>query len=430
MSTVLLVGSGGREHALGWKLSQSSRVTRLVVAPGNDGMPESWERWSIAAKNTEDFEKLAQKARGEKIDLAVIGPENPLSAGIVDVFESQGILTFGPSREAARIESSKSFAKEIMKAAGVPTARFFIAEDQEHAENFIKSAPWPPERGWGWVLKADGLAFGKGVKVCSTRDEAMEALKNLPDGRLVIEERLRGRELSWMAFCEGETCSLLEPAQDYKRAYDHDEGPNTGGMGAFSPIQGVPSSWANRVRNEVFHPVLREMKKQGCPFRGLLYAGLMGDFEKDEFWVIEFNSRFGDPEAQVLMPRFSGDLYEWFVAVAQGKLGSLPDQVPFSEKSAVFVMAASRGYPDAPELGEVLEGEVGPTSFQDTPPHFFYSGVSRRQGKLTTSGGRVFGALGVSDYLEEARDQAYGNLRKIRFDGMLFRTDIARGDFR
>ncbi|MEO5971434.1 MAG: phosphoribosylamine--glycine ligase, partial [Bdellovibrionia bacterium] len=385
MSSVLVIGSGGREHALAWKLSLSPQVSRIVVAPGNAGMPKAWERWPGASSNPTasagpnlsevGFQTLAEKAVAEGIDLVVVGPDNPLADGIVDVFEAAGLLVFGPTAGAAQIEASKAFAKAVMKSAGIPTAKYWVAESQEEARKILRSVPWEGPDKRGWVVKVDGLAFGKGVKVCNSLAESLEAVNSLAGGgpsfaiTLVIEERLQGEELSWMAFCDGERCALLQPARDYKRLLDNDLGPNTGGMGSFSPVPGVPESWTERVRESVFLPALREMKRRGNPFKGLLYAGLMVDFASNQFWVLEFNARFGDPETQVLMPRIDGDLYPWLKAAAEGNLSSLPPVVPFKKEAAVVVVAASGGYPDSPRVGKQIKSEV----LNETD--YFFAGV-------------------------------------------------------
>jgi phosphoribosylamine--glycine ligase len=444
VSTVLLLGSGGREHAMAWKLAQSPKVTRKIAAPGNDGFSADWERWpidlSLSGENARrEFEKLAQRAVEAKVDLAVIGPDNPLAEGVTDAFEKQGILCFGPRSQAARLESSKGFAKEVMKAAEVPTAKFFAVESDVEAQKILKSVPWPKKstdaRGTsgldgtsgpghgvgGWVVKADGLALGKGVRVCASFEEASKAATELLSisGNLIIEEKLSGEEISWLALCDGENCALFEPARDHKTLREKGQGPNTGGMGAFSPVSGVPASWEKRVREEVFLPVLREMRKRGTPFKGVLYAGLMCDFSRDRFWVLEFNARFGDPEAQVLLVRMNGDLYEWCEAAASGKLSRFPEKIPSLKESAVVVVLAAGGYPEKPEKGVEISG-LGSVR----APEVFFAGVKNDSGRFVTSGGRVLGVMGMGANLSAAREQAYQRSSKISFAGMQFRKDI------
>jgi phosphoribosylamine--glycine ligase len=439
VSSILVIGSGGREHALAWKLSLSPQVSRIAVAPGNAGMPKSWERWpatSGAPKSSEiGFQALAEKAVAEGIDLVVVGPDNPLADGIVDVFEEAGLLVFGPNASAAQIEASKAFAKAVMKSAKIPTAKYWVAESQEEARKILRSVPWGGSEKRGWVVKADGLAFGKGVRVCNSLAEALDAVNALAGGgpsfaiTLVIEERLQGEELSWMAFCDGERCALLQPVRDYKRLLDNDLGPNTGGMGSFSPVPGVPESWTERVRESVFLPALREMKRRNTSFKGLLYAGLMVDFASDQFWVLEFNARFGDPETQVLMPRIEGDLYPWLQAVAQGDLSSLPPTVPFKKEAALVVVAASGGYPDSPRVGKKITSSVlSDSSALRTSASYFFAGVKSTEegGDLLTAGGRVLGALGLGASIEIAREAAYNNLSQIHFDEMCSRSDIGK----
>ncbi|HLE00256.1 MAG TPA: phosphoribosylamine--glycine ligase [Bdellovibrionota bacterium] len=430
---VLVVGSGGREHALAWKLAQSASVSKVVVAtsPGaGEAWPAEWEKWPLGA-----FRELAKRAREARIDLAVIGPDNPLAEGIVDVFEEAGIVTFGPSAAAARIESSKSFAKEVMNAAGIPTAKHFVVQSLDEARALLRTLPWAAGSGErGWVIKADGLAFGKGVRVCGSLDEAFAAVQDLADSGcrppLLIEERLSGQEISWMAFCDGNRAVLLDPARDHKRLKDGDQGPNTGGMGAFSPVPDLPPGLGERVRAEVFIPCLRELKRRGAPFRGVLYAGLMFDANAGEFRVLEFNARFGDPETQVILPRMTDDLFSWCEASARGELARLPDRISFSPDAAVFVVGAARGYPEAVEKGQEIHTAGTRLSAPAAPaaPEVFWAGVRRADdGKLHTAGGRVFGALGMGPDLAAARAQAYDRIRQIGFSGMQFRTDIASG---
>ena len=418
-AAVLVVGAGGRENAIAWKLSQSSRVSRVIVAPGNPGMKE-YESWPVnLSEGHPAFESLAKRAQLEKIDLIVVGPDNPLADGIVDVFNRYHLLVMGPTAGAAQIEASKSFAKEVMMSAGVPSAQYWVTDSENNARNILKELSWNKP----WVLKADGLAFGKGVKICQTLLEAQEGLSELFQfsKKVVIEEFLQGEEISWMAFCDGERCSLLETARDYKRLLNGAQGPNTGGMGSISPAPGVPNSWFEKVREQVFLPTLAEMKRRGVPFQGVLYAGLMVDFQKDQFWVLEFNARFGDPETQVLLPRIEGDFFEWCQAIAQGDLRSLPDRVPFSKNYAVYVVAAAKGYPEKPESGKVIEVQM---NSNERVPSFFFSGVKQDDHKLLTSGGRVMGALGLGSTLEEARKTAYEKISQVHFEGIHYRTDI------
>lgn len=428
MSSVLVIGSGGREHVIAWKLSLSPKVSRVIVAPGNAGMPAQFERWAFSG-NKNEFEALAKRAQGEKVSLVVVGPDDPLSQGIVNVFSSYGILTFGPSQAAAQIESSKAFAKEVMLKAQVPTASFEIFDSLNKAEQFLRQAQWPPQEGFGWVVKADGLALGKGVQVCATYEAGLQAVRELfkISGRLVIEECLRGEEVSWMAFSDGERVALLEPARDHKTLYEGNQGPNTGGMGAYSPVPGYSDTLSERVRNEVFLPTIQEMKKRGTPFRGVLYAGLMVSSDQSQFWVLEFNARFGDPEAQALLLRMQDDLYTWCERVACGDIRSLPQEVSFSKDFAVVVVAAAPGYPDKVEKGIPLVQLMANSDSKSTPPPYFTAGVSHQAGgDWVNSGGRVFCANGMGEDLQTARHQAYDRLNQARFPGMQFRKDIAR----
>lgn len=431
MKTLLLIGSGGREHALAWKLAHSPKINRTIVAPGNDAFSADWERWKIDLSKTgseakAEFVRIAKLALAARVDLAVIGPDNPLAEGIVDVFEAHGIPCFGPSAAAAKLESSKAFAKDVMKAAKVPTAKFFTASNAEEARKILKSVPWRPDGGW--VVKADGLALGKGVRVCSSFEDASQAATELlsVSGSLVVEEKLQGEEISWLAFCDGEHCSVMEPARDHKALHDGNRGPNTGGMGAFSPVSEVPASWEKRLKEEVFLPVLKEMKERGTPFKGVLYAGLMCDFSQDRFWVLEFNARFGDPETQVLLARMDSDLFDWCEACALGRLGEMPERVPFTSDAAVVVVGAARGYPEKPEKGRAIEG-LTLSSGSGLPPYFVAGATRDQKGRWITSGGRVFGAMGLGPDLKAAREQAYTRIETVSFEGMQFRRDIAGG---
>jgi len=499
--TVLVVGSGGREHALAWKLSRSPQVKRVLAVPGS-------APWAVAGSSVaepldhplsrDSFPALARLARDHQVDLTVVGPDNPLADGIVDVFRAEGLLVFGPTRAAAELESSKSFAKEVMGSAGVPTAAHRTVHSLEDALEFLRQASWNSgssensrssgplgfsgSSGGGWVVKADG------VVVCASLGEAENAARNLfpVSGKLVIEERLKGEELSWFAFCDGESCSLFEPARDFKRVGDGDQGPNTGGMGAFSPVPGFTQSFKDQVRKLVFEPVLRAMKERGTPFQGLLYAGLMIDRDSPSFSlgslgssgssggssssgdsgirVIEFNTRFGDPEAQVLLSRMTGDFYAWCEACARGDLSgksnahplALPKDVEFRPDCSVVVIAAAPGYPDQPKKGipiqwesSTLLGQFLGSSPESTPesteesteestavkpeddvPPYFFAGVSgfsqpNSLSSWVTSGGRVLGAMGMGRDLRAARAQAYDRMERVQFAGKIFRRDIA-----
>lgn len=433
MMNIMLVGSGGREHALAWKLAQSERCSKLILVPGNDAIQVKEfsrikvERWDLPAPNgRSSFQILAERAHNAGVDLAIIGPEQPLSEGLTDALQEAGVLTFGPTKRASQLEWSKSFAKEVMRAARVPTAEYHLSQNLADAENWIGQAPWPI------VVKADGLALGKGVIVCDSVEQGLEAARALfpISKKLVIEQRVHGEEVSCMAFCDGERAVLFEPARDFKRLKDRGLGPNTGGMGAYCPVPEVSTpEWKKRILEEVFLPTLKEMKKRGTEFRGLLYAGLMVDVKASKLWVIEFNARFGDPEAQVLLARFKGDLIEWCMAAAEGRLGDLPPTLPEVPGSAVIVVGAAPGYPEKPEKGiRIAEASrvIENLDLLSTAPECFVSGLRKvGEGQWEVSGGRVLGALGVGRNLEEARSQAYYNLERVKFPRMQFRTDIA-----
>lgn len=419
---VLVLGAGAREHALAWKLKQAPGLGRLIVAPGNAGMIAALncEAWEFDQKPT-SFGALVARARAEGIGLVVVGPDQLLADGISDAFQAAGIPCFGPTQAAAQIESSKAFCKDVMTAAGVPTARYFVATTLHEAEAILAREAW----GSGWVIKADGLALGKGVVVARDVTEAREAAERLlkVSGKIVIEERLVGEELSWMALSDGERVALLEPARDYKRIFEGDRGPNTGGMGAISPVPGVGSARESaglfsRVENEVFLPVLAEMKRRGCEFRGLLYAGLMWNPVGGRLSVLEFNARFGDPETQALLPRIQADLLELMRNAAAGQLTT--SRVDFGPEKSCYVVAAAEGYPETPRTGDALPG----LERECKSGRVFCAGVKASGGGFVTSGGRVFGALGMGLASESARAEALSRVEELRFRGMQIRRDI------
>jgi len=396
---VLLVGSGGREHALAWKLSQSAECAELHAAPGNPGIASLGHCHPVHA---EDQEGLLALARELGIELVVVGPEAPLVRGLADELRHSGIATLGPGREAARIEGSKSFAKEVMLRTGVPTARR-LAEAR---------APC--------VVKADGLAAGKGVYVCRTQAEADAAVTEAAGrgGGILVEELLEGEEVSLLALCDGATAVALPPAQDFKRALDGDRGPNTGGMGAFSPVPGLDASRIDELVSTIHDVVLAELAARGAPFLGVLFAGLMQTTEGPR--VLEFNARFGDPEAQTLLLRLEGDLLPVLWRAATGELGA--DGLEVSTGAAVTVVLASERYPRAGDSGTPIEGIP---QAEATGALVFHAGTALRQGDLVTNGGRILGVTGRGATLAEARTRAYAGVEQISFAGGRCRGDIA-----
>lgn len=405
-----MLGSGAREHALAWKLSGSPLVKSLLAAPGNPGLAAHAECVPVDPASPAAVVALAQQ-RG--VDLVVVGPEAPLVAGVADALRAAGVDVFGPDRAAARIEGSKAFAKEIMHAAGVPTARTEVFADLEAAAR--RALAWGPV-----VVKADGLAAGKGVVVADGGEEAaraVRALGRLPAGqRLLLEERLEGPELSLMALCDGERYVLLPPSQDHKRLLDGDLGPNTGGMGAYAPANLMDADELAQVGRRVIEPALAELRRRGAAFRGALYAGLM--LTRRGPMVLEYNCRLGDPETQPLMMQLDEDLAPLLRACARGALQ--PRELEARAGASVGVVLAAHGYPDAPRLGDVIRQVGGPGDGVQR----FHAGTRRQGAELVTSGGRVMTVCAHAPTFEEARLRAYSDVERVEFAGRQFRYDI------
>lgn len=417
---VLIVGQGGREHVLAWKLKQSPQVTQVFCAPGNAGTVADATNIDIAAN---DAERLAQFAKNEQIDLTVIGPEDPLVRGVVDVFKAQGLRVFGPSKAAARLEGSKAFSKEIMRQASVPTADYRVFYEAEAAVQFIQEREETP-----LVIKADGLAAGKGVAVCETKTEAIDAVtRTMRDGAfgeagktIVIEEKLVGQEVSVLALVDGRTIVTLEAAQDHKAAYDGDTGPNTGGMGAYSPAPFATPELMDRVIEQILIPIVHTMRKNGAEFRGVLYAGLMLTQQGPK--VLEFNVRLGDPEAQPVLMRLKSDLFDVLRAAADGKLKDLP-KLEWDQRTAVCVVMASEGYPGDISIGHPIRGLDEAAKLADTK--VFHAGTAVQKGQVVNSGGRVLGVTALGDDVSEAKRKAYEAVKCIRWQGAWCRKDIS-----
>jgi phosphoribosylamine---glycine ligase len=429
---ILLVGSGGREHALAWKLLQSPLCDRLVVAPGNPGIAALGRgqgpgagKVTLAEVGAESVADLVALAGRERLDFVVCGPEVALTKGLGDAFAKQGIPFFGPSQAAAEIEGSKKFAKDLMRRAHVPTAAYGSFDDVAAAEAFIDAQPG------NVVVKADGLCAGKGVVVASSHDEAKAAVRDMLVGRsfgnagarVVVEERLTGRECSVMALCDGTRFVLLATAEDHKAVFDGDRGPNTGGMGAYSPSPLVDAALTERIARSIFAPTVAAMAEMGRPFRGLLYGGLMLTPDRGPM-VIEWNCRFGDPETQAVLPRMEDDLVPWLLAAAKGQL---PDRSPvWSPGIAVCVVLAAEGYPGKVRSGDAIDGlaEDGQLPGEGSDLVVFHAGSKRDGQRLLTGGGRVLGVTGRGADLDSARGRAYAGIARIRWAGMHYRKDI------
>ncbi|HEY0439641.1 MAG TPA: phosphoribosylamine--glycine ligase [Xanthobacteraceae bacterium] len=414
---ILLLGSGGREHALAWKLGASPLVRRLWCAPGNAGIAKEAE---VVALDPSDHGAVIDFCREHTIDLVVVGPEAPLCAGIVDDLEAAGIKAFGPVRAAARLEGSKGFTKDLCRAHGIPTAAYERFTAAEPAKNYVR------ERGAPIVIKADGLAAGKGVVVAETVAQAEAAVDELFGGRLgaagaevVVEEFLTGEEVSYFALCDGETAIPLASAQDHKRVFDGDQGPNTGGMGAYSPAPVLTDALAARTMDEIVLPTLRAMKAAGTPYKGVLFAGLMLTAEGPK--LIEYNVRFGDPECQVLMLRLVSDLVPALVAACDGMLRNF--DLRWSSEAAVCVVMAANGYPGDYAKGSVIEGLDEAAAIDGV--EIFHAGTAARDGRVVASGGRVLNVCATGKTIGEAKDRAYAAVDRIRWPEGFCRRDIA-----
>jgi phosphoribosylamine--glycine ligase len=420
---VLIGGGGGREHALAWALSRSPRVAQIFVAPGNAGT--EWPSAPVCAPcanvsiGAENIPALVDFARAEAVDLTVVGPEVPLEAGIVDVFQAAGLRIFGPSRAAAQIEASKAFAKSIMREKGIPTAAYDEFDDLPAAEAYIRRMDRP------LVVKADGLAAGKGVLVCDTTQDALDAVRVImgdrafgaAGSRVVIEERLEGPEISVLAFCDGRTAVLMPPARDHKRVFDGDRGPNTGGMGAYAPLAEVSTAMLEMIRRTILQPAVDALAERDTPFVGVLFAGLM--LTTDGPKALEFNARFGDPETQAILPLLESDLLDVMLACLDGRLNAI--DLRWRPGVCAAVVAASPGYPGAYPKGHIIHGLENISGAQ-----IFHAGTARSNGQIVTSGGRVLAVSAVGADLDAALKTAYVAIGQIHFDGMHFRTDIGR----
>jgi len=417
---VLIVGGGGREHALAWKIAQSPRCERVFVAPGNAGTALDAENVDIAA---DDFPKLIRFARENAIGLTVVGPETPLAAGIVDVFRGEKLRVFGPSKAAAELEASKVFCKNLLRHADVPTADYRVFRTPESALTFVGEREDVPV-----VIKADGLAAGKGVVVCANRAEAIEAVKRIARDRefgaagdqLVIEERLDGEEVSVLAITDGQTIVTLEPAQDHKRAFDNDTGPNTGGMGAYCPTRLIDADRLRWIEEHVLVPTVHAMKRARRPFRGVLYAGLMITNQGPK--TLEFNVRFGDPECQPLLMRLKSDLLDVLEATVDERLGEIAP-LEWDPRPAVCVVMASEGYPGRYAVGRPIRGLEEAARLPDVK--VFHAGTRLSGGQTITDGGRVLGVTALGTSISAAKLQAYTAVKQIRWDGAWCRKDIS-----
>lgn len=414
---ILVIGGGGREHAIVWALQKSERVKEVFCAPGNAGIAQLAECAPIAVSK---FDELIAYAKNKQVDLVFVGPDDPLAAGIVDAFEAAGIPTYGPRKNAAEIEGSKIFMKNLLRKYNIPTAKYETFTDFETALAYLRQQEAPI------VVKSDGLAAGKGVTVAATLEEAEEALRSMmldkvfgnSGNSVVIEEFLAGEEMSILAFVDGETVRAMSPAQDHKQVFDNDKGPNTGGMGTYSPLPHIEQSIIDEAIENIIKPTAKAMVSEGRPFRGVLFAGLM--MTKNGVKTIEFNARMGDPETQVVLPRLKTPLFDIVEASMNGTLADLP--IEWSDEAHVCVVMASENYPASYPTGRAIEG-IEAAEAQGAL--VFHAGTATKDGQLVTSGGRVLGVVGRGRDIAEARTRAYEAVSVINFEGAHSRTDIA-----
>lgn len=411
---ILIIGSGGREHALSWKLSQSDKVETIFTAPGNGGTPNN------LSIDIDDLDGLVDFAKKNNC-FTVVGPEAPLAAGIVDKFNDNNLEIFGPSKQAAQLESSKIWAKNFMKRNNIPTSRFEIFDDAQKAQDYVKSLDY------NVVVKADGLAAGKGVIVCSSDDEAKAAIETIlvkktfgnAGNRIIVEERIDGIEASYIALSDGNVAIPMATSQDHKRIFDDDKGPNTGGMGAYSPTPIIDDLLAKKIQEEIIDKTILAMKNEGIPFKGFLYAGIM--IRDNEPYVLEYNVRMGDPECQPITMRMDFDLYDYFVASVDGKLSSLPPPT-WKKESAVCVVLASKGYPESYPSNEEIYGFDSVSN----DVCVFHAGTKKLDGKILSNGGRVLGVTALGNSLESAISNAYAAAEKISWPHKYCRKDIGQ----
>lgn len=418
---ILLIGSGGREHTLAWKLSQSKIVNKIYAVPGNPGMEKIAECISGSVEDNDFLVKIAQE---KHVGLVVVGPEVPLTNGIVDDMAKVGIPSFGPQKMAAQLEGSKSFSKNIMKKYGIPTAKYEVFTDAVKAKAYIEAEGAPI------VIKADGLAAGKGVIVAETKEQALKAIDEImcdkafgsAGNSVVIEEFMVGEEASVLAFTDGETIVPMIPSQDHKRAYDGDKGPNTGGMGTYAPAPVITDELMKQVKAEILEPTIKAMKKEGYVYKGCLYAGLM--ITKEGPKVVEFNARFGDPETQVVLPLLNSDLGEIMLACTNGSLDKC--QITWSDNAAVCVVMSAGGYPAKYHKGDEI---FGLDEAEKNGALVFHAGTAKKDGKIVTNGGRVLGVVAMGKNIKDAVDKVYQNIKLINFDNAYYRKDIAHRAF-